>query len=117
MYKLWKLLTTSLILALNLASPQVIHSMDAEPAKGELKLDSQLLAINSFFESENCPLEMKTHIIVHAAIEGCKSNISPIKFLLLSKELQHFFQNSTMEGKPTMQILQEARAGPYNSDR
>jgi hypothetical protein len=103
MSKHLKLLTASLIMVLTLASPQVLHGMESDTPKQ----DPEFIELGNLHQT----------VVVLAAIEACKSNISPIKFLQLSKDWQAFFKNSTMEGKPLMQTLQDTWFGvPGNEE-
>ena len=111
MYKHWKILTKSLIVALNLALPQVTHGMEPEAPKQ----DPEFIELGKLYQTVS--EDLQRDLVVLAAIEACNSNISPIKFLQISKDWQLYFKNSTMQGKPLMKILHEAWFGvPGNEE-
>jgi hypothetical protein len=91
MHKQLKLFAASLIVALTLTSHQVTHGMESEAPKQ----DPEFIELGKLYQT--VPGDLKRLIVVHAAIEACKSNISPIKFLQLSKGWQNIFEHSTME--------------------
>lgn len=98
----------SLLVALTLSTPQAINAMDVKPSTGEPTLSPQLLEINS---SNSCHQDVQNLIVFHAAIEACSENVSPIKFLVISKKITNYLMNSVIGDKPVIKILQEAWYG------
>ena len=108
MKKNWKLLTASLVVALNLATPQTTHGMDAEPA-------NQWKTFTPHIETFKCsyeilPRDVRTLIAQHTAIAACNQNKKEVFHRLAGKK-QEFFKNKTIEGKPITQLCQEVWFG------